>query len=372
MGDIGKIKYDGLKLSKKEKEELQKSKFLEDNLSHKTRKRKKNKNEYDDNLFGARLGAQEIGKIKYKGTKLTKEQNEELRQGKVLEDRVHHKIKKNKDRHRRSKSLIGSKMGPIEMGKNKNYKGTKMEYASENENDDDMLVEKTHIVIKKKWGLKQMDNIQIESSDDDALYDSDASSLNSPNFRSIKSEFVSNRSSSKKRVTFKRTKSMTPKSPSTPKRMKRVSKIKKKRRKKTESECDEEETKKTKKKKEEKKEQNVGKYKKKLRRHYASESDQEYVENMKQHKDEIEAEENVQKMPQLIQSTSLSPKHSSLIADDDDVKEDEVEQNEVVHIVHEIDTSDASDTDLSDNGSLNALSSSDEDDENENGVKRWI
>merc|ERR1712228_1086045 len=127
--------------------------------------------------------------------------------------------------------------------------GTKMEYASENENDDDMLVEKTHIVIKKKWGLKQMDNIQIESSDDDALYDSDASSLNSPNFRSIKSEFVSNRSSSKKRVIFKRTKSMTPKSPSTPKRMKRVSKIKKKRRKKTESECDEEETKKRRKKK---------------------------------------------------------------------------------------------------------------------------
>merc|ERR1712129_343596 len=127
---------------------------------------------------------------------------------------------KNKDRPRRSKSLIGSKLRPIDMGKIKDYKGTKMDYASENENDYDMLNEKTHIVIKKKWTLKGMEQINVNlpdtSSDEDNLYSSeDLTPSTAPNtdLRSVKSAFVNARP---KRMNFKRGKSMTPtsKSPS--------------------------------------------------------------------------------------------------------------------------------------------------------------
>merc|ERR1712154_129278 len=61
--------------------------------------------------------------------------------------------------------------GPVEMGKIKGYKGTKLEYNSESETDDNMLVEKTHIVIKKKWGVSNLKNININ----DDLYDDDES-----------------------------------------------------------------------------------------------------------------------------------------------------------------------------------------------------
>merc|ERR1712233_163940 len=95
--DIGKIKYDGLKLSEEEKAKLESSKFLEDTVSHKTRKAKRTNS--GKNLFGAKLGPQEIGKIKYKGTKLTKKQKEELKRRQVLEDRVHHKTKRKRKIH---------------------------------------------------------------------------------------------------------------------------------------------------------------------------------------------------------------------------------------------------------------------------------
>merc|ERR1712039_642265 len=130
------------------------------------------------------------------------------------------------------KSLIGSKLGPIEMGKIKDYKGTKMDYASENEFDD-MLTEKTHVVIKKKWGLPRhdtMENITVDgddmememdsdSSDEDNLFDSPTSAPN-PNLRSIKSAFAAAQTKNGSppcAVSFKRGKSMTPTSkPGTP------------------------------------------------------------------------------------------------------------------------------------------------------------
>eukprot|EP01083_Nonionella_stella_P034492 94398_1 len=171
--DIGKIKYDGLKLSKKQKEDLgliskKNSKFLEDTLSHSTRKLKKFGSKED--LFGVKLGPQEIGKIKYKGTKLTRKQTEELKSGKVFEERVAHSVKKKKKLHRRSKSLVGSKLGPIEMGKNSDYRGTKM---VDMDDGKDILCEKTHVVIKKKWHIKKDDDMDYSSDDSDGISDLD-------------------------------------------------------------------------------------------------------------------------------------------------------------------------------------------------------
>merc|ERR1712129_80906 len=110
---------------------------------------------------------------------------------------------------------------------------------------------------------------------------------------------------------------------------------------------------------------------KKGRRHYENDSDQEYVQNMTKYvehdddeKDKEKEDEIVQqKMPQLVQSKSLS-------VDDSD---DDAKKEEVVHIVHEnVDSSNSvgSDTDFSDNGSLNALSSSDSADDD--GAHTWI
>merc|ERR1739842_260509 len=108
------------------------------------------------------------------------------------------------------------------------------------------------------------------------------------------------------------------------------------------------------------------------RRHYENDSDQEYVQNMTkyvEHDDaETDKEEEIvqekKKMPQLVQSKSLS-------VDDSD---DDAKKEEVVHIVHEnVDSSNSvgSDTDFSDNGSLNALSSSDSADDDDGG-HTWI
>eukprot|EP00483_Globobulimina_turgida_P004292 UN04301 len=57
--EIGKIKYKGLKLSKKDRQHLQNSNFLNDNLSHSTRKLKRLHSGNKD-LFGVKLGPQEI------------------------------------------------------------------------------------------------------------------------------------------------------------------------------------------------------------------------------------------------------------------------------------------------------------------------
>jgi len=344
----------------------------------------------------------------------------------VLAERVHHKIKKNKDRHRRSKSLIGSKLGPIEMGKIKDYKGTKLDYASENEFDD-MLSEKTHVVIKKKWGLPKQINVGMEmemdsdsTSEENNLYDSQSPiNATNPNLRSINSAFASNKSSPRA-VSFKRGKSMTPTSskkrskPTTPKTPKRAhkrrrsstpgtpkrsrikspkkknKKKKKKERKQRKQSEDVDDYKEERKKMQKKRKRkikkkknkkgnaspNVDQYKKKLRRHYENESDQEYVQNMKKSVDENEEKDVEQRVaPRLVQSTSSS---LHVVDDnDDDVKKVE-EQKEVVHIIHEIvdsSNSDGSDTDFSDNGSLNALSSSSGDGDDGDGdgdASRWI
>ena len=172
--DIGKIKYDGLKLSKKQKQELENSKFLDDNLSHNTRKLKKDISYDGTALFGAKQGPQQIGKIKYKGTKLTKKQKEDLKNGRVLEAKLHHTVNKKRKLHRRAKSLVGSKLGPIEMGKT-HYKGTKLDPNLFDNDNGDILSEKTHIIIKKKWqlgkGINSADDNNDISSDSDYDYD---------------------------------------------------------------------------------------------------------------------------------------------------------------------------------------------------------
>merc|ERR1712154_276277 len=202
--DIGKIKYDGLKLSEEEKAKLESSKFLEDTVSHKTRKAKRTNS--GKNLFGAKLGPQEIGRIKYKGTKLTKKQKEELKRRQVLEDRVHHKTKRKRKIHERSRSLVGTKLGPIDVGKNKNYKGTKIENDSDDENRD-ILSEKTHIVIKKKWHLAQKsmefdDDLNLdddESYDDEMDLDSENETENTLKIKNGKPPTIDTSSSSQKK-----------------------------------------------------------------------------------------------------------------------------------------------------------------------------
>jgi len=166
--EIGKIKYKGLKLSEQEKQALEGSAFLAENLSHKVRKRKKDGvSTSTTTLVEKKLGPKEIGKIRYHGTKLSEAEKEELRASShVFEARLHHKVRKTR-KHQRSKSLVGSKLGPQEIGTAK-YKGTKMDPAMmEDENGGDILSEKTHVVTKKKWKIPRQGGFIDDDEDDD-------------------------------------------------------------------------------------------------------------------------------------------------------------------------------------------------------------
>merc|ERR1719242_267279 len=133
------------------------------------------KNGSDRGLFGLKKGPQEIGKIKYRGTKLSQKEMEELERGDLLSDTVHHDVKKrNRRQHRRAKSLLGSKPGPIEMGKNR-YHGTTMDDDDEEEAQRDLFSKKTHIITKKKWHRKASDfDLDLDS---DSEFDLDSADL---------------------------------------------------------------------------------------------------------------------------------------------------------------------------------------------------
>ena len=155
------MKYDGLKLSEEEERRLglgpedpDNAHFLEEALSVQTRKSLQREK---GPLFGLKKGPQQIGKLKYRGTVLSAAEREELAHGALLSDTVHHSVKKRKRRqHRRARSLLGSKPGPVELGKNR-YAGTTMPTEPDHGDDGgigaaiDMLTEKTHIITKKKW-----------------------------------------------------------------------------------------------------------------------------------------------------------------------------------------------------------------------------
>merc|ERR1712060_328810 len=84
----------------------------------------------------------------------------ELQSGKVLEERVHIAVRKDKKRHRRAKRLIGSKQRVT--GKLKYDEATTMDEA-ESDDEKDILGEKTHIITKKTWHPKALRDARSSS-----------------------------------------------------------------------------------------------------------------------------------------------------------------------------------------------------------------
>jgi len=135
--------------------------YLEERVSVNVRKSKRDSSATRSGLFGAKMGPREArrGSAKYDGLKLSEEEERRLFDGSrraLFGDTVHHSVKKK--RHRRVESLVGSKKGPVEIGK-EDYDGIHLddEHLFDDDNGD-IFSEKTHIITKKKWHRFDDDN----------------------------------------------------------------------------------------------------------------------------------------------------------------------------------------------------------------------
>jgi len=122
--------------------------------------------------------------------------------------------------------------------------------------------------------------------------------------------------------------------------------------------------------------------------------DQQIAHGSPEKFDFVEREDMKSKPPVLVQSHSISPKQSTLVASSKEVTTEDAmispqhnkadaehaKSQEIAHYVHQTEQNDTSesDTDVDDNNSLNALSSDDDDDDgtnspnNQDADKQWI